>query len=335
MIKNNKFFLKELTDIVFIGYSPIFEKMKNFNSSLKINSKIISSSDQSKYIKHEHIIFDEFDNRFIDFVNKNFRIDKTLFISIGARSIFKKRIIKFLNGNLINFHGTRLPLDQGGGGFSWNILREDRISNQLVHLVDENIDTGPIIYNRLSLFPKDCKIPIDFESFYLKGFIVFYKEFIRMVFDCKKFSLIDQPRFIGRYNPRLNTDINGYINWDMDSYDLYNFINAFDDPYLGAKSKINRGDFGSLRLKKVHLHGGDSSNHPFISGIVIRNDLDWIVVATKGKHMLLVEEVLDKDNKNIIDYIKPGDRFYNNYDDLLKARSQRIIYNSKGLKNEN
>ena len=51
----------------------------------------------------------------------------------------------------------QLPLDQGGGGFSWNILREDRISNQLVHLVDENIDTGPIIYNRLSLFPKDVR----------------------------------------------------------------------------------------------------------------------------------------------------------------------------------
>ena len=44
--------------------------------------------------------------------------------------------------NLINFHGTRLPLDAGGGGFSWKIMREDRIDNQLVHLIDEGIDTA-------------------------------------------------------------------------------------------------------------------------------------------------------------------------------------------------
>ena len=54
----------------------------------------------------------------------------------------------------------------------------------------------------------------------------------------------------------------------MDSYDLFNFINAFDEPYKGASTFLNNGNFGKLYLKKVHLHGGDSSNHPFMSGIV-------------------------------------------------------------------
>ena len=57
-------------------------------------------------------------------------------------------------------------------------------------------------------------------------------------------------------------------------------------------------------LKKVQLHGGDSSNHPFMQGIISRHDGDWIVVSTKGKYMLLIEEVLDKNSKNIISHLK-------------------------------
>ena len=56
-------------------------------------------------------------------------------------------------------------------------------------------------------------------------------------------------------------------------------------------------------MKKAQLHGGDSSNHPFMSGIVSRHDGDWIVVSTKSKHMLLIEKVLDK--KEIDNFLLP------------------------------
>ena len=47
-----------------------------------------------------------------------------------------------------------------------------------------------------------------------------------------------------------------------------------------------------------------------MSGIVSRHDNDWIVVSTKSKHMLLVEEVLNRNGKNILNKIKVGDRFF-------------------------
>ena len=54
---------------------------------------------------------------------------------------FEKKLIKsFFKNNLINYHPTRLPLDAGSAGFSWQIMRGDRIHNQLFHLVDETID---------------------------------------------------------------------------------------------------------------------------------------------------------------------------------------------------
>ena len=42
----------------------------------------------------------------------------------------------------------------------------------------------------------------------------------------------------------------------------------------------------------------------------IEADKNWIVVSTKSKHMLLIEEVLDSKGKNIINNLKVGDRFY-------------------------
>ncbi len=335
MIKNNNFFIENLSSVVFLGESNAFPKLLEVNKNLNLKTLIITSSHQSKLIKKvNYKIFDNLDDKFKKFINKNLKIKNTIFISIGARYIFKKDTIEnFFLKNLVNFHWTRLPLDGGGGGFSWHILREERIDNQLVHIVDEGIDTGPIIENEISLFPRQCQIPIDFEIYSEKKFIEFYTKFLKKVKNGKYFNLKPQIDYLGRYNPRLNTETDGLINWDMDAYDLFNFINAFDEPYKGASTFLNNGNFGKLYLKKVHLHGGDSSNHPFMSGIVSRHDKNWIVVSTKSKHMILIEEVLDIKGNNIIKKIKVGDRFYTPYKELENSKKNRAIFNSKGLKN--
>lgn len=335
MIKNNKFLIKNLKSVVFIGQTDVFPKLIKINKSLKLNTLIITSSDQSKLIdkKIRYKVFNKLDNKFKNYLKKSTKFENTIFISLGARNIFKKDIIEnfFLN-NLINFHTTRLPLDSGGADISWKIMREDRISTQLVHVVDEGIDTGPILESEMTLYPRESKLPIDFHLYTLKNFIKFYEKFIKQLKAGKNFEMKSQQKNIGRYNPRLKTEIDGLINWEMNSYDLYNFINAFDEPYKGASTYLNSGNFGKLYIKKVHLHGGDSSNHPYMSGIVSRHDTKWIVVSTNSKHMLLIEEVIDEKNQNIIAKIKPGDRFYTPSKLLDKSKKLRRIITSKGLK---
>ncbi len=335
MINNNCFFIENLNSVVFLGQSDVFFELIKVNNSLNLDTLIVTSSHQSKLIdkKIDYKIFDTLDDKFKKFINKSIKVKSTIFVSLGARYIFKKNTIqKFFLNNLVNFHGTRLPLDSGGGGYSWKIMREDRIDNQLVHFVNEGIDTGPIIDNSLSLFPKHCQIPVDFEKYSQEKFLDFYTKFLTRIKNGKKFILKPQINYLGRYNPRLNTETDGLINWDMDSHDLYNFINAFDEPYKGASTYLNNGNFGKLFLKKVHLHGGDSSNHPYMSGLVSRHDKNWIVVSTKSKHMILIEEVLDKKGNNIISKINAGDRFYTPHEELEKSKKIKTTFNSKGLK---
>lgn len=336
MVNDQKFLIKNLKNVILLGCSKLFPEMKNINSHFGIKTHIITAPDQKKNLisKDGVHVFKKIDKKFKNFIKNNVDVNETLFLSIGCRWIFSKESINILfKNNLVNFHGTRLPYDQGGADISWKILRNDRIDNQLVHLIDGDIDTGPILMNKSRLTPHECKIPIDFINYHDANQIIFYKEFITKLKNGDNFSLKHQVDYIGRYNPRLNTDISGWINWSTSSVHLSSFINAFDEPYKGASTYLDNGDFGKLYLKKVHLHGGDSSNHPFMSGIVSRHDKNWIVVSTKSKHMLLIEEVLDNDGNNIIKNIKAGDRFYTPYQEIEKSKSTKTIFNSRGLKN--
>ena len=115
------------------------------------------------------------------------------------------KIISFLNGNLINSHSTRLPLDKGGANVSWKIMNNDRICNQTLHVIDEGIDTGPIITTRISTIPKDCILPYEINDYQSKDQTLFLKNFIINLKEKKKFKLTDQPSYLGTYNPRLET----------------------------------------------------------------------------------------------------------------------------------
>ncbi len=329
MKNNNKFYLDDISSVVIIGWCPNIDKIIKINKSLKLKTLIVTSPNQKKlYEKNLKVnVFSKLDNSsFKNFILKNCKIEKTLFLSISSMFIFNKKQIDFFKNNLINFFPSRLPYDQGRGGFSWHILREDRISNQLFHLIDEGINTGPIICSETSIFPAGCKTPLDYEEYKWAEMNIFYKNFIKKIINKKVFNMQFQNKDLKRFNPSLNTIVNGYIDWNLNSYDLINFINAFDEPHKGASTFLNRSNLGRLFIKSAHLHGGDTNNHPFMAGIVSRHDEKWITVSTSGKHMLLIEKVLNIKNENVLSKIKEGDRFITPYQLIDKSKGSSVVY---------
>jgi len=177
MILNNKFYIDNLKTVVFLGAAKNFKEVIKINSDLNIKTLIITSPDQKKIIEKgiKINVFDSINESFKKLIGKQCKIKNTLFASIGARYIFKKQTIEnYLLNNLVNFHGTRLPLDAGGGRISWAVMREDRINNQLVNLITEGIDSGPIIETKSSLYPGHCRIPLDLENHDNEHFLKFY-----------------------------------------------------------------------------------------------------------------------------------------------------------------
>ena len=326
-------FSKKIKKIIFFGYSPIIEELVNQNKKYKLETIIITSKDQLKNFKKKKYIkvFDQINRKLINYI-KNINIkNDVFFISLGSRLIFDKNFINICSSRIVNFHCSRLPFDKGGGGYTWRILKNDRIDNQLVHLIDESIDSGSILMHQKNIFPKNLQTPLELEEYSNKNLVKFYQMFLKKLNNNESFKLTNNSNYIGSYYPRLNQNENGFLDWSLKDLELINMINSFEEPYCGVTTFLNRNN-NKVHLKNVQLHGGELTNHPYMAGIVIRHDKNWIVVSTAGKNCLIIEKVIDKNKKNILSKIKEGDRFFTPNSLLEKNFNKRVFYNSKGLK---
>ena len=255
--------------------------------------------------------------------------ENNLFISFDSPWIFSNDLIKNIFKNkLINSHSTRLPFDKGGGGFSWRILNYDKFGICLLHMINNNkIDEGEILMYEEFLFPHYLKKPIDFQKFQIEKEKIFLNKFLNEIIKNKNFNLINQPSYLSTYMPRLSSVDNGWIDWNIDIIELFAFICAFDDPYVGSSTLLN----GKLvRIKSVNFTKAEKEFHPYEYGLVFRKTDKWIVVACKSG-CLIIEEVIDTKGNNIINKIKTGDRFITPYK-KLDAAKKRYFYTPKGKK---
>ena len=77
-----------------------------------------------------------------------------LVISYGYTHILKKEVIKSSKAPIINLHISYLPWNRGAHPNFWSFY-ECTPSGVSIHLIDEGIDTGAIIYQRYVNFDKE------------------------------------------------------------------------------------------------------------------------------------------------------------------------------------
>jgi methionyl-tRNA formyltransferase len=77
-----------------------------------------------------------------------------LVISYGYRYIIKKEVIESSKAPIVNLHISYLPWNRGAHPNFWSFY-ECTPSGVSIHLIDEGIDTGAIIYQRMINFNKD------------------------------------------------------------------------------------------------------------------------------------------------------------------------------------
>lgn len=250
-------------------------------------------------------------------------------LSLGAAWIFRKNMLcKVFKGALFNLHGTRLPQNKGGGGFSWQIMMGTRFGYCQLHLVDENIDTGDIILSEEFLYPPSCRLPEDYIKEYSRHNLSFIKKFINhILFKGIELETKPQAQHFASYWPRLNTKKHGWINWRNSLSSVERFICAFDSPYQGAQTILNGS---TVHLKSASIDFSDGSFHPFQNAIIFRVSKNWICVAL-NEGTLVIENLTDDKGNSIINEINEGDRFTTPHQYCDDAMS-RVIYTPEGLK---
>ena len=117
---------KQKKSILFLGYdckeTILLEKLRNFNCKVEHANKKINS-------------FNGYD----------------LVISFGYKYIISKEAIINSNCEIINLHISYLPWNRGAHPNFWSFY-EDTIKGVTIHLINEGIDKGNILYQKKIIF---------------------------------------------------------------------------------------------------------------------------------------------------------------------------------------
>lgn len=81
-----------------------------------------------------------------------------MLISYNYRYIISKEIIEYMNGNVINLHGSYLPWNRGSAPNFWSFF-DDTPKGVTIHQINEKLDQGSILYQ------KECQFCAEEETF--------------------------------------------------------------------------------------------------------------------------------------------------------------------------
>ena len=329
-----KFEVGPIKHFILLGLPDIADDIENYCNQAGVKFYLLTSSDQMSkgfYKGERALVVDTLQEKrvlqFLDFDRSC--PEEVLAISVGARWIVKEEMRnRLFCGNMLNAHGARLPIDRGPGGFSWRIMRGDRIGNLLMHIVDDGIDTGPLIMTEEYIVPRHVRTPQEFMDDYrhrLKSYII--KIIGQTSHNKLSINPNTQQSYLSVAFQRLYTPQHSFIDWNMNPVELEKFILAFEAPYLGAQSYWKEK---LIHIREAQLHIGEVGFHPFQAGMVVRNNGSWLVVALEGKYSLLIESVQDSEGIDLLPDICEGDRLHTPISALDEARSTRVVIGPKG-----
>jgi len=141
-----------------------------------------------------------------------------------------------------NLHASLLPQYRGAAPINHAIINGEKTSGITTFLIDQNIDTGKILFRKkVNIGPDDSAGNLH-DKLMREG----AKLVVKTVKALEKgnFHIIDQASLTGKNEilkkaPKIYPK-DCYINWDMKSRDVYNFIRGLF-PHPGARTIFRKG----------------------------------------------------------------------------------------------
>lgn len=168
-------------------------------------------------------------------INSSDSIDKIssyncdLLVSMSFNQIFKKSILKIAPKGVINCHAGKLPFYRGRNILNWALINDEKEFGITVHYVDEGIDTGDIILQRV--------YPITNEDTYATLLEIAYVECANILYDTLVLFIENEVERVpqkyihnlGMYCGR-RTIGDEIIDWNQSSREIFNFIRSICKP---------------------------------------------------------------------------------------------------------
>lgn len=231
-----------------------------------------------------------------EFIKQISKFNVDLFVSMSFNQIFKNEIINLPPFKTINCHAGKLPFYRGRNILNWVLINDEKDFGITVHYVDEGIDTGDIILQKIYPITDADDYSTLLDKAY-KGCAEVLYESIKMI-QSNQVERITQNSIdsVGMYcgMRRLGDEI---IDWNQSSREIFNFVRALCDPGPQAASFICGK---KIKINKVKMVDG-AHNYKNINGMVLGKTDRGFYVKT-GDTMIEVLEYCYGGN------IKIGDR---------------------------
>jgi methionyl-tRNA formyltransferase len=252
---------------------------------------------------------------------KKLDIKNSVVLSCATPWIYTKDIIDILGKNFFNVHQSPLPSMRGSVA-SYIILYDIRAFQTCLHKVAPGIDTGNVVYRKSFIIPSKLKLPGEINIFLQSQNREMVKEFLNS-YSKKKLINEKQNSFFASYNKRLSSKINGWIDWSMNVDDLDRFIRTYGNPYGGANTFIANK---KVQIEDIEKSKNEPARHPEEIGCILRKFQDYIVISVNGGSLYIKKILINK--KNIINSLKPGDKFFTKLK-YLDNKNQRVLFVKK------
>ena len=243
------------------------------------------------------IYFDKTSERL--FLNKILRSKIDLIIVAGFPKILSKTIIDSPKFGVLNLHAGPVPGFRGGSPLNWQIINgKEKIGISFLKM-NENIDEGNLYNTFYFKLNKNETI----ADAHLKA---------NKLFSEKINSIVDKisKGFLGKVQDsnkaiymHQRSDTDSQINWNCNSFEIFNFVRALVKPYKGA--------YTFFKNKKIRIYKVEESSYTLRGDpgrFFVLLNIGLVVICGKGSLIIKSYKLEGKGEK-----LKSG-IFYRKYE---------------------
>lgn len=209
------------------------------------------------------------------FIEKLKVIKPEFAIVVAYGKILPKEILQIPKYGCINLHASLLPKYRGAAPIQWALINGENITGVTTMLIDEGLDTGPILLQKV--------IPIDEEDNALTLSERLSATGAELVYETikgiREGTITPQPqKGESTYAPQLKKE-DGKINWNTSAKDIFNLIRG-TYPWPCAYCF-----FKGERVKMIKAEILEEESNP---GLILKTKEDLIVGTGKGALKILL-----------------------------------------------
>ena len=255
---------ESIKDIAFRYYLPLYQPQENVN-----------------------------DSRFIEVLRK---LKPDLFISMYFGRLFSPELLDVPGLGCINMHPSLLPKGRGQGPSTWPIVYGDKETGQTIHYLDEGIDSGDIIAQRvMPIEPDDTSATLGAKLEDL-GFRLFTETWPLIASGKAPRTLQDHSQ--ATYTVAARRE-HARINWTKTVVEISNLCRAFTAG-LGAWARL-----GGKRLYiwEAEPYTGDLILDTRKPGYILAVTGNGIVVQAGDGALLMTRTQVGREGPDLLTYL--------------------------------